>query len=89
MPWAAEVLQVGQGVMGEKVVEVVAGAKPDLHFHLSHWTKSWNLESQLHSCWTQIPPDLGAGSPHQSDTLALGPFPTGTPCADDGGSGDG
>lgn len=80
---------MGQEAMGGKVEGVVVGAKPDHHSHLNHWTRSWNLENRPHSCWTQTHPDVGEGSPHLVDTLALGPSLNGTPCADDGGSGDG
>lgn len=74
-------------MMGGKVEGAVVGAKPGHHSHLSHWTKSWNLESQPHSCWTQTRPDLGECSPHQADTVALGPSLAGTQSVDNGGSG--
>lgn len=80
---------MGQEVMGGTAEGVVVEAKPNHRSHLSHWTKSWNLESQPRSCLTQTHPDLGEGSPHWADTVAPGPPLTGTPCADEGGSGGG
>lgn len=76
-----------QVLMGGKVLGVIAVAKPDHHFHLNHWTMSWNLESQPHSCSTQTLPDLRENNHRWPDTVAFGPFPTETPCADDGGNG--
>lgn len=87
MLWAAELLQVGWEVTTETVEGPAAGAKPDRRSRLSHWTKSWNLESLPRSCWTQIQPDLGGGSPHWAGTNASQRAPTDTPRAGGGGSG--